>query len=168
MEYFAPSSPTVNLPCRRWMRVRPHRRASRRGFSLVEVVVALGITAFALMTIMSLQVVGLSTLSDANSQMVKTELFNQIGAEIQATPFDELTSYLNSGRFPAFFDERGVEVSEEEKAVYIVRGESVAVDLGGELHRINIQIGFQADPADADIDPRNLKERAFLLAYLGE
>ena len=73
-----------------------NNQTARRGnhfknaFSLVEVILAIGITMFAGLVIFSLLPAGLSSLQDTGMQIVKTEIFRTIEAELSSTPYGEL------------------------------------------------------------------------------
>jgi len=61
--------------------------ASRlRGFSLVEVALAIGILAFGLVSIFGLLPIGLSTLRDGGMEEAGTDLLAMAAADLRATP----------------------------------------------------------------------------------
>jgi uncharacterized protein (TIGR02598 family) len=76
-----------------------HRR--RRGFSLIEVVIAIGVCTYALLVIGSLLPVGLATFQATNQQVIETEIFNQLWLQFNTTPFSSLQS-ANDGVAPLF------------------------------------------------------------------
>src|SRR5690349_17934404 len=132
----------------------------RGGFSLVEVLMATGLVTFALLVIFSLLPAGLATLQDANRQIVETEIYNTVGAELASTPFEKLTDYQDS-RFPVYFDNEGLEVKNAADAVYYVRCTLAAAELGdGELRRATVSIGHRRDPSDPAV---KASRRTFLL-----
>lgn len=63
-----------------------------RGFSLVEVVMALGIVAFALTSMLGLFPVGLIIFRDSIESTVQTDVLRQLSVRFQETPFAEVTS----------------------------------------------------------------------------
>lgn len=107
--------------------VLPHcvRRTSR-GFSLVEVSLALGIVIFAILPMLTLLPVGLSTLGEARDQITETHILNGLSANVRALPFQELADLSAQG----FFDLAGQPVAEEE-AVYRADISAVGPDYAG-------------------------------------
>ena len=155
-----------------WNASRPSR-----GFSLVEVVLAIGLTTFALLVMFSLLPVGLNTMQDANRQIVESEIFNTLGSEISSTKFGEppphtndLDAYVTSTRFPMYFDNEGLPVTDPAKAVFTVRcalAPAAASDLSGQIKRVIVSIGYHKDPdklSDADAFKR---QRTFVVADRG-
>lgn len=94
----------INYPM---MKHVPPRRVS--GFTLVEVVIALGITTFAVVTVLGLLPVGFQTMREATSQTHATIIMNQIQGEVSATPFENLPRLAGQ----RFFTFNGLEVSDE-------------------------------------------------------
>jgi uncharacterized protein (TIGR02598 family) len=60
--------------------------ARRCGFSLVEVTLALGVTAISLLAIFALLPVGLKTNQTAIEQTASTDLLSIVGADLRSTP----------------------------------------------------------------------------------
>lgn len=137
---------------------------AKAGFSLVEVLLALGLVTFAFLVIFSLMPMGLISLQESGRQIVETEIFNNFDAELSSTPFANLDTYVNE-RFPAYFDHEGNEVP-AAKAVFTVRCNLLAPSLGaGELRRASVLIGFNSDPSGAV--KQMVNKRTFLLANRG-
>lgn len=133
---------------------------------MIEVMLAIGLVTFALLVIFSLLPVGLFSLQESNRQIVETEIFNTVGAELSGTPFGQLTNY-QATRFPIYFNNEGTEVSTSNNAIFIVRCAVPVVDSSNsDLSRLLISIGYRRDP---DITNANFKpsKRAFLLANRG-
>ncbi|MFZ4681140.1 MAG: hypothetical protein ACOYMS_01455 [Terrimicrobiaceae bacterium] len=136
-----------------------------KGFSLVEVVLAIGLVMFAALVIFSLMPVGLFSLQEANRQIVETEIFNTVGAELVSTPFDRLTNYQTT-RFPIYFNNEGIEVAADTNSPFIVRGSAPVAEPGGELNRVTISIGYRRDPAQTNANSK-VSKRTFLLVNRG-
>lgn len=147
-------------------------RRSCPAFSLIEVALAIGLVMFAALVIFSLLPVGLASLQSANRQIVETEVFNTIGAELASTPFmdkngnDTLAQYVQD-RFPAYFDVEGIEIKKTANndpaadAIFTVRAGAPVTEAGGnELKRVTVSIGYNQDPADTGA---NASVRTFLL-----
>lgn len=79
--------------------------ADRGGFSLVEVVLALGIVSFAMVGIMGLLPVGLDAFRQSINLTVESQIAQQIINNAQVVPYDKLAGYTH------FYDENGSEVA---------------------------------------------------------
>jgi uncharacterized protein (TIGR02598 family) len=60
---------------------------SRQGFSLIEIVLSIGIASFALITILGLIPVGMNTLSESVAQTAVANISNQLRGEFQQISF---------------------------------------------------------------------------------
>jgi len=105
----------------------PHyiRRISG-GFSLVEVSLALGIITFAILPILALLVVGLSTLREARDQITETHIINGLSAKVRMMSFQELSDLS----MEVYFDLAGIQVTEKE-SVYRAEISTVRPDYAG-------------------------------------
>lgn len=77
------------------------RNSAAGGFSLVEVVLALGLVSFAVIAIMGLLPTGLAALRQAMNQTVEAQIVKTISAQSVNTPFTDLGSI-------SYFDEEGL------------------------------------------------------------
>ena len=138
---------------------------ARRAFSLVEVVLATGLVMFALLVIFSLMPAGLASLQEANRQIVETEVFASLGAELSSTPFATLDSYVTK-RFPLYYDREGAELTSSSNAVFTVRCDlkNSANPGAGDLRWATVSIGFHRDPSDTTV---KADRRTFLLVNRG-
>jgi len=135
------------------------------GFSLIEVLLAIGLVTFSLLVIFSLMPAGMSALQDANRQIVETEIFNALGAEMASTPFNALTNYTTN--FPAYFDYEGNKTT-AANAVFTVRCNLQAPELGsGELCRAALLVGYHMDPAQTNATAPKPSKRTLLLVNSG-
>lgn len=144
---------------------------SRSGFSLIEVLLAIGLVTFVLLVIFSLMPTGIATLQSASRQIVETEIYNAYGAELAATPFSQLTNYVNGTNFPAYFDNEGNK-TDSGKAVFTVRCSlegfgSTNAGLNSELSRAIMRVGYHYDPAGANDGGSKVSRRAFILVNSG-
>lgn len=73
------------------------------GLTLVEVTIALGLVAFALVAILGVLPTGLNQLRDAMDRTVEAQIVNFVGNQALVTPFDE----IRTGR-TLYFDEEGL------------------------------------------------------------
>ena len=69
---------------------------NRSAFSLVEVVIALGVVSFAVITLLALIPTGLSGFQQAQTSSVETQIVQQLNTELQNTPYAALFD-TNSG-----------------------------------------------------------------------
>lgn len=125
---------------------------------------AIGLVTFALLVIFSLMPAGLAALQGANRQIVETEIFNTVGAELSSTAFTNLTDYVSGAnkRFPMYFDNEGIEVASGEPWIFVVNCTLANPELGaGELRRATVSIGYKREA-----DPKPSK-RTFLLVNRG-
>ncbi len=90
----------------------PPKFSYRCGFSLVEVIMALGIVGFAAVTMMALVPVGLKSLRNSINQTVESQIGQQISADILQTPFSQVGSFTN------YYDNEGFPVSSAIDAVF--------------------------------------------------
>lgn len=77
----------------------------KRAFSLVEVTIALGLVAFAVLSVIGLLPIGLATMREAMNQTVTAQIIREISAELLLTPFQQINGYIEST--PIFFDSEG-------------------------------------------------------------
>lgn len=137
------------------------------GFSLVEMVMGIGIVGFSLPVILSLLPLGNANLQDATRQMIQSEIFDTVRSELATTSFNELDSYCgHSGtaeRFPIYFDAEGVETA-KTNAVYIAQ---CVLSGTGELRQATVRIGFHQDPGTSDSSAVKAEKQTFVLANRG-
>jgi len=86
----------------------PRHPRQQRAFSLVEVVLAIGVVAFAFVAILGLLPAGMSQFRKAIDTSVATDIAQRVIDDAQQTDWDTLTNLA----WPSYryFDERGVEV----------------------------------------------------------
>jgi len=101
------------------------RLGPRNGFSLVEVTIAIGIMAVALVPVVSLLPIGLDSYRKAVEISVGTQIVQRVVSDLQHADFDTITSTNGSGlkQFPIrYFDDQGSEKMEptDEGAIYQV------------------------------------------------
>lgn len=98
--------------------------APRSGFSLVEVILALGICTFALIAIMGLLPVALDSAGEALTMARRAKVIQQVSHDLQQAPFSSL-----SAEMPAWkrtFDGDGVETTDPAQIFYTVTGSQPA------------------------------------------
>lgn len=82
----------------------PHPLKTHRGFSLVEVTLALGIVAFALIPLLALVPMGLTAAQSAIQQTAQTHIVQKIASDLSMLSFDDIDTYVVQ---PATFDADG-------------------------------------------------------------
>jgi uncharacterized protein (TIGR02598 family) len=95
------------------------------GFSLVEVTLAMGIIAFALVAVLGLVPPGLSTFRKAVTTSIGTQIVQQVVSDIRQTDFDSLSTQ------PAwrYFDDQGQEYASVQ-----------TTGTGRVIYHVNVQI----------------------------
>lgn len=85
------------------------------GFSLVEVVLCIGIVAFAFLAIFSLVPVGLTTFRQAIDNSLGSQIVQRLVGEAQQTDYPTL---IATAAYQRYFDEQGNEVSASKDYLY--------------------------------------------------
>ena len=103
--------------------IRTKRESSNRGFSLVEVTLALGITAVALVSLMGMLPKGLQTLQQANDKAVMGRIHQQILGELQLTSWEPKSTGSKSplesfDKQVRFYDDQGIELPDSDKGEF--------------------------------------------------
>lgn len=88
-------------------------RVFARGFSLVEVTLALGLFTFAVTTMMALLPTGLSTMHAAMNQTVEAQIVRSIAGQSVVTNFATLTAGS-----PFYFDDEGLPAKPADSPMY--------------------------------------------------
>jgi len=86
-------------------RILPAPINLRNAFSLVEVSIALAVVSIALLSVMGLMPVGLSTMREAMDQTAEAQILRRISGEAALVPFDRLDTFASAG--PYFFAQDG-------------------------------------------------------------
>jgi len=107
-------------------------KVGKSAFSLVEVVIALGIASFVLVPLMGLMSVGIDAFRSANDTSIMTQINQRIVSELQQTDFSRLITDKSDNPIPAgsaglkdsrYFDDQGNEIvaaSRPDGAIYEV------------------------------------------------
>lgn len=112
------------------MKATPHMLHSRllpaslaRGFSLVEVVLAVGIMALGVVTILGLLPHGLEMSRRTANEQAETRIVDNIMGELQASDWTTLGGLLNSGQATYEFDDQGLRVAsgQQNLTTYVAR-----------------------------------------------
>lgn len=85
------------------------KRKQRQGFSLVEVVLAMGILVFCLVALLGLIPMGLQSFRSAMTMTVEAQIAQSVSSDIQLTDFSNLQTMLNPAA-KYYFDDQGMAV----------------------------------------------------------
>jgi len=129
--------------CLRTGRAEESGRRTMGGFSLVEVILALGIAAFALVAIVALLPIGLKSAGDSSDENRAINLLNAIVASRHATPYEEASVVY---RLPAL---TGVSVP-VSGTFGVSEDDVVTTDLENARYRVDYRI---LPPASGGGDP---------------
>lgn len=95
------------------------RRTVAAGFSLVEVVIAIGVIAFAFIPMMGMLPTGLNLSRQAIDTTVEAQIAQQLTAEVLQTDFSRLDELASSSvTNPFYFDDQGNKVTDPASAIY--------------------------------------------------
>ncbi len=90
-------------------------RRAQAGFSLIEVTIALGVVAFALLTVLGLLPIGLSILSGAATQTGAANIAKEMSSEVQQIPLSEITTLPQK---VYYYDRSGTQVTTSQGAYF--------------------------------------------------
>jgi hypothetical protein len=93
----------------------PRNASTPSAFTLIEVVLALGIVTVAMVTMIGLLPVGLGTLRDAMDATVKGGIVQRVTSDMLTTPYSQIVNSMGSGT-PVktyYFDQEGFYVGEK-------------------------------------------------------
>jgi len=116
---------------------------TERGFTLVEVLLALGIVSFAFMALCGMLPVGLKTYRDAMDATCRANIVRVISAELAQAPYATIDAWNGQERF---FSDQGLEVASAAAArfrvkyVNILSGTSLFGAINSSLKPVTIEI----------------------------
>lgn len=128
---------------------RRHPRRGEAGFSLVETAMAVGLLSFALIAVIGLQPVGLTTLRSSQDSTTETQIVRMMAGEIGQTDFAQIENYEAS---PVYFDADGQRVDDPGASRYRLQAKVVPVssdfspfpsappDIGSSLKTVRLEI----------------------------
>ena len=92
---------------------------NKRAFSLVEVVLALGIFSVSILSILGLMATGLNSANGSSTNLAMTNIMRGLRADMQSTPFANLTRG-SSGSITKYFGTDGYETTTVKDYFYQV------------------------------------------------
>lgn len=94
-----------------------NHRTSERGFSLIEVTIAMAIAALGIITILGLIPRGMDTMREAGDQAIRGRIEQAILNELQMTPFEDATGSSPLDGYDGmefYYDAQGEELSDSK------------------------------------------------------
>lgn len=119
-------------------RVPTGRARVSGGFSLVEVTLALGIVAFAMIPLLALLPAGLSASHASMENTIFTQVISRISSDVQKLPFSKVDTYAGQ---TLTFDANGVKTDKD--VVYKVTMKSLAPSYPGAEQLSGIKSQFK-------------------------
>ncbi len=106
-----------------------------RGFTLIEVTLAVGISAIALVGLLAMIPQGVMTMKRATDTAIEARIHQQLVSEIAQTDWQHRGKYdyRAMGGDVRFFDDQGIEIprTNQDRAIYTVRLILPGADTGG-------------------------------------
>ena len=97
---------------------------TRSAFSLIEVTIALGIVAFALVPIIGLVSTGMKSLRDSMDETVRAEIVRKVSGEALRVPYAKLLDEFQNKTF--YFDDEGIQQPSSNVSTIFVATTAVA------------------------------------------
>lgn len=97
-------------------------QSGRDAFTLVEVLISLGIVSFAFMALCGVLPVGLHSYRDAIDATCRANIVRVISAELEQAPYDQIDGRKGQERF---FSDQGLEVATQNEAHFRVKYENI-------------------------------------------
>lgn len=101
------------------MKKHQFRGACQRAFSLIEVVLALGVVSFGFISVMGMVPVGLQNYQRSMDTAIRTQIVQHIFNEAIQTDFDTLVQSKTLA--DRYFDDQGIEVNGAQNYIYQVK-----------------------------------------------
>ncbi|MCH2061546.1 MAG: Verru_Chthon cassette protein B [Verrucomicrobiales bacterium] len=99
--------------------IAPQKSSVKRGFTLIETVLAIGIVATVLIALLGLLPTGSDILSEAGRSTVGARIAQQLIGEVQLAEYDDIDKFNNQQRF---YNDMGTELrSGGDQVVYTAR-----------------------------------------------
>jgi uncharacterized protein (TIGR02598 family) len=92
-----------------------------RGFTLVEVLLALGIVSFAFMALCGMLPVGLKTYRDAMDATCRANIVRVVSAELAQSPYTTINATLTNTDKDRYFSDQGLVVTNAADARFCVK-----------------------------------------------
>ena len=106
------------------MKTRSLKKSSVRGFSLIEVTIALGIVAFAMVPIIGLVSTGMKSLRDSMDETVRGEIVRKVSGEALRIPYTRLLEEFQNKTF--YFNDEGIQQTSSNASTIFVATTALA------------------------------------------
>ena len=111
---------TVDFDCGKEQRLSspPARNGKAGAFTLVEIVFAMGIMSFCMISMITLMTAGLTTMNDAGDAIARAQIIANVTSDVNATAFTQVATYIagNGADAPLLFDKAGRELAKTDQA----------------------------------------------------
>lgn len=123
-----------------------------RAFTLVEVTLALGVVAFAIMALLGALPMGILSVRESMQQTVHAHILRQIAADLDLLPLSDLPAYAAKNQY---FDYDGIRLAGTNGSIFVAAltqnpadypGLSHASGAGESLRRVSVDIRRVAEP----------------------
>lgn len=106
-------------------------RGGKQGFSLVEVTIALGVTAFALVALFGMLPTGLNLFRSSMDTSIKSQIVQELNSEALLADFTDLIELSKTDPQLRYFDDNGKDVTEiggESASIYTAQVKVIVPD----------------------------------------
>ena len=154
-----------------------------KGFTLVETVLALGIVATVMVTLMALLPTGMDIMKEAGTNTVGARIANQLVSEVQLSDYDKIQQWNGEERY---YDDMGTQISKNDeqfkmRRIYTARVEvdEESPELPGKykndyLKRVVVKVAgftggepdFKDPPSDGDPNRKVKKDYRSYWTYI--
>ncbi len=130
-------------------------KRSSSAFSLVEVVLALGVVSFSLVALIGMLPVGLSNFRQAIEIQTQAQIVQQIATELQLAKYSDLSSGGYQSGFPRYFDAEGAAVAEPSKLYTVTASLPTNAEVPGPVANTNLlTLNFSIQRKTGPNDPK--------------
>jgi uncharacterized protein (TIGR02598 family) len=135
------------------MKTTPRFPASQKAFTLVEVTMAIGISSFAILSMLGVLAVGMKTMRGAIDTTVQAQITQDVVGTLKQADFSTLS---NASSWAWKYDDRGVAVQNEAAKVYGASVELAPVSLSGgnanpNLLKVIVSINNLTEPGNPHV-----------------
>ncbi|MEI9998946.1 MAG: Verru_Chthon cassette protein B [Verrucomicrobiota bacterium] len=129
----------------------PGKFSRPTAFSLIEVVLAIGVTSFALLSMVALLPIGLKTSREAADDMTQAQIVQYARNQLELTTFSDLAVWTTN---PVYFDAQGLPTTANDpsqiyKATFVVTSVAFCSSTASSASPILIHTGPQNNNTNA-------------------
>lgn len=156
-------------------KISSNRRSDRSGFSLVEVILAVGIIATIMVPIVALVGLGLDTIRESHRDVIDSQIVNLVENELSLTDWKSTDNLATIDGQVKKFSRDGISVDREEDAVYAAKilVDAVRIESSGPsadyARRVEVRLTSVPATITSRFDNRQFYRRySILVARLGQ